>query len=93
MFDQFRQCETLKMNVVYKVQIFMFSFMAVQVVSAEKIFYWKYKTFGCEYDLCFDMEFNCAKIENIVKVTLNLDQKGTYRFTVWKFTNFSVAQN
>ena len=66
------------MNAVFKVQIFMFSFMAVQVVSAEKIFYWKYKTFGCEYDLCFDMEFNCAKIENIVKVTLNLDQKGIY---------------
>ena len=77
------------MNVVFKVQIFMLSFMAVQVVSAEKIFYWKYKTFGCEYDLCLDMEFNC---ENIMKVTLNLDQKGTYRFTMWKFENFPVAQ-
>ena len=67
------------MNAFFKVQIFVLIFMAVQFSSAEKIFYWKYKTFGCEYDLCFDMEFNCgANIESIVKVTLNLDQKGTY---------------
>ena len=68
--------------VLFKVQIFTLIFLAVhhnfvQVVSGENIFYWKYKTFGCNRDLCLDMEFNCAKIENIVKVTLNLEQKGT----------------